>query len=115
MEGLVNGLLGVEGEASIDLGGDAARDDLEDLLAELDEEAVERAVDLLVEICAAVLLAVCDGDIDELGVLCLLRRSEDQGGVGRGIFWSVLANGWEQSVWMERHEVVGVRIMAVER
>lgn len=115
MEGLLNGLLGVEGEASIDLGGDLARDDLEDLLAELDEKAVERAVDLLVEICA-VLLAVCDGDVHELGILLLLRRSEDQGRVRGGILWPVLANGCKKSVWMERHDVVdcpdcGVREM----
>jgi hypothetical protein len=40
-----------------------------------------------------VLLAVLDGGIDELGVLLLLRRGEDQGGVGGGILGVVLVDG----------------------
>jgi hypothetical protein len=48
VKGLVDGSLGVEGETSIDLGGDLAGNDLEDLLAELDEKVVESSVDLLV-------------------------------------------------------------------
>lgn len=47
MKSLVNGGLGIEGESSVDLGGDLARDDLEDLLAELHKEIVEGSVDLL--------------------------------------------------------------------
>jgi hypothetical protein len=42
-----------------------------------------------------VLLAVLDGGIDELGVLLLLGRGEDQGGVGGGILGVVLVDGRE--------------------
>lgn len=56
VKGLVDGSLGVEGETSIDLGGDLAGDDLENLLAELDEKVVEGSVDLLVKS-----LALSDG------------------------------------------------------
>ena len=38
--GLGDGRLGVEAEAGVDLGRDAARDDLEDLAAEVDEQLV---------------------------------------------------------------------------
>ena len=40
LAGLGQGALGVETEPGIDLGGDAAGDDLEDLAAEVDEELV---------------------------------------------------------------------------
>lgn len=92
VESLVNGGLGVEGEAGIDLGGDLAGDDLEDLLAKLDEEAVESGVDLAVNV-TALLLGVLDGGVDQLGVLGLLGGSEDERGVGGGILRLVLANG----------------------
>lgn len=49
VQGLVDGGLGVEGEAGVDLGGDLAGDDLQDLLAELDEEVIQGGVDLFVE------------------------------------------------------------------
>jgi hypothetical protein len=48
VQGLVNGGLGVKGEASVDLGGDLAGNDLKNLLAELNEKTVEGGVDLLV-------------------------------------------------------------------
>jgi hypothetical protein len=38
VQGLVNGSLGVEREAGINLSGDLAGDDLENLLAELDQK-----------------------------------------------------------------------------
>jgi hypothetical protein len=49
VKGLVDGSLGVEGPTSIDLSGDLAGDDLEDLLAELNEKVVEGSVDLLIK------------------------------------------------------------------
>lgn len=49
MQGLVDGLLRVEGEAGVNLSGHLAGDDLEDLLAELDQQAVEGVVDLLID------------------------------------------------------------------
>jgi hypothetical protein len=91
---LLDGDVLVEGEAGVNLSGDLAGDDLQDLAAELDKEVVEGHVDLLVDLLA-VLLAVGDSLVDELGVLGLLRRGEDEGGVGGGILRLVLANGGE--------------------
>jgi hypothetical protein len=42
--GFVDGALGIEGEACVDFGGDAAGDDVEDFEAEEDEDAVEDGV-----------------------------------------------------------------------
>lgn len=94
MQGLVDGGLGVEGEAGVDLGGDLAGDDFEDLLAELDQQAVESGVHLCVDIAAG-LLGVLDGLIDQLRVLGLLRRGEDERGVGGGILGLVFSDGGE--------------------
>ena len=52
VKSLVNGSLGIKGEASIDFGRDFARNDLEDLLAELDQKTIEGGVNLLVEVFA---------------------------------------------------------------
>jgi hypothetical protein len=93
-ESLLDGDLLVEGEAGVDLSGDLAGDNLQDLGTETDEEVVEGHVDLLVGVLA-VLLAVGDSLVDELGVLGLLRRGEDEGRVGGGILRLVLANGGE--------------------
>lgn len=91
-EGLVDGGLGVEGESGVNLGGDLAGDDGENLTAELDQQAVESVVDLAVEV-ATLLLAVGDGGIDQLGVLGLLGGGQDERRVGGGILGLVLANG----------------------
>lgn len=93
LEGLVDGGLGVEGQVGVDLGGDLAGDDLEDLGAELDQEAVESKLDLLLG-RAALSLGVRDGLVDQGGVLGLLGGGEDEGGVGRRILGLVLADGW---------------------
>ena len=50
MESLLDRALDVEGETSVNLSGDFAGNDLEDLLAELDEKTVEGRVDLLVDV-----------------------------------------------------------------
>lgn len=92
VKGLVDGSLGVEGEPGINLSGDLAGDDLEDLLAELNEKVVEGSVDLLIK-SLALLLALLDGSVDQAGVLGLLRSSQDQGRVGGSILRLVLANG----------------------
>lgn len=93
-ESLLDGDILVEGETGVDLSGDLAGDDLQDLAAELDEQVVKGDVNLLVELLA-VLLAVGDSVVDELGVLGLLGGGEDEGGVGGGILRLVLANGGE--------------------
>ncbi len=92
VESLVHGSLGVEGKASVDLGGNPAWDDLEDLLAELNEKAVESGINLVVD-GSAVLLAVLDGDINEWSILLLLGGGEDEGWVGGGVLWLVLGDG----------------------
>ena len=94
MQRLLNAQVLVKGEAGVNLGGDLARHDLENLATELHEQVVEGRVDLIVDILA-MLLAVGDGLVDELGVLGLLRRGEDEGRVGGGILRLVLANGGE--------------------
>lgn len=93
VQSLVDGLLGVEGESSVDLGGDLAGDDGENLTAELDQQAVESVVDLALDV-ATLLLAVGDGSVYQLGVLGLLGGSQDERRVGGGILRLVLANGY---------------------
>lgn len=90
-ESLVNGGLGVEGQLGVDLGGDLAGDDLENLLAELNKQTVDGGIDLLVN-GLALGLAVGNGSVDESGILGLLGSSQDQGGVGGGILGLVLAD-----------------------
>jgi hypothetical protein len=92
VQSLVDGLLGVEGESSVDLGGDLAGDDGENLTAELDQQAVESMVDLALDV-ATLLLAVGDGSVYQLGVLGLLGGGQDERRVGGGILGLVLANG----------------------
>lgn len=91
MKGLVDGGLGVEGQLGVDLSRDLAGDDLQDLLAKLDQETVQSRINLLIDVLA-VLLAVGNGSIDESGILGLLGRGQDQGGVGGGILGLVLAD-----------------------
>jgi len=95
---LVNAGLLVKGKSGVHLGRNLARDNLQDLTAELHEQAVEGSVHLLVEVLAVV-LAVGDGIVNELRVVGLFRRGEDQGRVGGGILRLVLA---------DRGEVAGV-------
>jgi hypothetical protein len=92
VERLVDRRLCAEGESGVDLGGDLAGDDLEDLGAELDQEVVEGRVDLLVD-RAALLLGPGNGGVQERGILGLLGRGEDQGRVGGGVLGLVLADG----------------------
>lgn len=49
VKSLVNRGLGVEGETSIDFGGNLSGDDVKDLSAELNEETVEGSFDLLID------------------------------------------------------------------
>ena len=91
---LLNALLLVERVCSIHLSGDLARHDLQDLAAELYEQAVEGSLHLVVNVLAMV-LAVRNSIVDELGVVGLLRGLKDQGRVGSGILWLVLGDGRE--------------------
>lgn len=99
LKGLLDGGIGVEGQLGVDLSGDLAGDDVEDLLSELDKETVEGGLNLLIE-GLAVLLTVSDGSVDESGVLGLLGSGENQGGVGGGILGLVLANGCGSLVFL---------------
>ena len=94
VESLVDRGLGVERESSIDLGGDLAGDDLQDLGAELNEEVVESRFDLGIEV-TTLRLGLSNGVVDQGRILGLLGSGEDEGGVGGGILRLVLANGCE--------------------
>jgi hypothetical protein len=91
-QSLGDGGLGVEREARVDFCGDLAGDNLENLLAELDQQVVQCAVDLVLNVLS-VLLAVLDSGVDQLLVLLLLGRSEDERGVGGRILGLVLVDG----------------------
>ena len=94
LQGLVDGSLGIEREAGVDLGRNLAGNYLQDLTAELDEESVKSIVDLLVQ-AATLLLGEVDGGIDQLGVLGLLGGSENKRGVGGSILGLVLSDACE--------------------
>lgn len=91
---LINAGLLVEAEPRIHLRADLARHDLQDLAAELHKQVVQRGVDLSIDVLA-MLLAVGARIVDELSVLGLLRRSEDERWVGRGVLRLVLVDGGE--------------------
>jgi hypothetical protein len=91
VQSLVNRGLGVEGKPGVNLCGNLAGDDLEDLLAELDEETVEGSIDLLL-LGATVLLSIVDGLVDQLGIVGLLGRGQDERRVGGGILGLVLGD-----------------------
>jgi hypothetical protein len=71
-------LTSVEGERGVNLGGDTAGDDLEDLGTELDEQTVHGVLGLLLEI-VALRLAERDGGVDELLVSGELGSGEAEG------------------------------------
>ena len=78
LAGLGLGSLLVEGEAGVDLGGDTARDNLEDLLTEFDEKSVHGVLGLLLEL-AALGLAKGDSSVDQLLVSGELSSGEADG------------------------------------
>ena len=96
MKSLVDGALGIEGQLSVDFGGDLAGNDLQNFFAKLHKKAIQREIDLLVN-GLAVLLAIGDSNIDQGGILGLLGSGQDQGGVGGGILGLVLADGCHTS------------------
>ncbi len=91
MQSLVNGSLGIEGKSSIDFGGNLSRDNSQNLLSELDQETVKGRVDLLID-GRAVLLAILNRNIDQLGIFRLLCSSKNERRVGGGILGLVFAN-----------------------
>jgi hypothetical protein len=91
VQSLVDGAFDVEGQAGVDLGGDLAGNNLEDLLAELNKKTVEGNLNLLIG-RAALRFGVCDGLVNQRGIFSLLGRGEDEGGVRRGILRLVLAD-----------------------
>jgi len=92
VKSLRDGSIGVERESGVDLGGNLARNNLQDLLAELDKKAVESCVNLIIVILA-VLAAVGNSGIDKLGVLGLLGGSENERRIGSGVLRLVFGNG----------------------
>ena len=97
-----DGLVGVVGEAGVDLGGDAAGDDLEDLEAEGDGEGLEgEGGDFLVGgLVAGVFLGLLEHVVHDGLVLGLFRRGCDERGIRGGILRLVL---------LDRVDVAGVR------
>ena len=89
--------MSIEREASVNFGGDSARNNFQDLVAEFDEESIKCSINLLIEVLAFV-LAVLDGDVYEFGVFGLFRCSEDERGVSGGILGLVFADCWG---WLE--------------
>jgi hypothetical protein len=71
-------LTSVEGERGVNLGGDTAGDDLEDLGTELDEQTVHGVLGLLLEV-VALRLAERDGGVNELLVSGELGSGEAEG------------------------------------
>ncbi len=92
--GFVDVGLGVEGEAGVDFGGDAAGDDFEDFEAEGDDEAVHDAVEEGGSGEGGG-FAVCDGFFDEGFVFVFLGGLEDEGRVGGGVLGFVGLHGLE--------------------
>lgn len=92
LKGLLDGGILVKGDASINLGRDTARDNLQDLRAKLDKENVQSSLSLLGKRARAGL----DGSnsvVNEGSVLSLLRGGKDEGRVGGGILGLVLGDG----------------------
>lgn len=84
----------VEAEPGVDLGGDSAGDDLEDLATEEDEELVDGGLDLCLE-AAALAASEGNGGVDETLVLLHPGRGEDEAGVGGGVLRLELLHGLE--------------------
>lgn len=97
VQGLVNTSLLIERESGIHLSGNLSWHNLQDLLSKLNQETVESGIDLLVG-GVAVLLSVCNGDVDQLCVFLLLGCGQDEGWVGGGILGLVFANGWRSQL-----------------
>lgn len=89
VQSLCDRLLLVERVSGIHLCRDLARHNLEYLLAELHKQSIQCVVHLLINV-AALLLAICNGLVNELRILWLFGRGEDQRWVGGGILWLVL-------------------------
>jgi len=96
VKSLLHGSLSGEREAGVDLSGDLAWDNLEDLATELDEQAVKGGVDLVI-LVLSVLLSILDGCVDQLCVLWHLGRGENERRVGGGILGLVLGDRAEVS------------------
>lgn len=94
MESLVDRALGVKRQLRVNLGRDAAGNDVKNLLAKFDQETVKSEVDLGVGI-ATLLLGVGNGIVNQLSILGLLGSGEDERRVGGGILGLVLVNGCE--------------------
>lgn len=91
VQGFLNGSLSVERHPGIDFRRNFARHNFQDFLSKLRKKTVEGGIDLLVDVLA-VTLAIRDGFVDELCILWLFRRSENEGRVGGGILRLVLVD-----------------------
>ena len=96
-----DGFVGVVGEAGVDFGGDAARDDFKDLLAEGDGEFFEgECGDVMVGgFGAGGVAGLLEDAVDDGSVLGHTGGGGDEGGIGGGILGLVL---------LDRVDVAGV-------
>ena len=99
---LVDRRLSVEGEPGVDLGRDAAGDDLEDLLAEGDEQAIDAGLDLCV-VVVAFGLGRADDLLEQPAVSRHLRRLQQERGVRRGVAGLVLGDRLEVAAIGDDH------------
>ena len=79
---------GVEAQPRVDLGRDAARHDLQDFAAETDQDLVDHRVHRRT-------FLRLDHLLEQIGVIVLLHRFEDQRRVGRGVGRLVLIELFE--------------------
>jgi hypothetical protein len=87
--------VGVERESGVHLGRDAAGNDLQDPRAELDGQPVDGKLHGIVAACplSRLLTGPLEGGVDDVGVLGLLGRRGDEGGVGRRVLGLELLDG----------------------
>lgn len=92
MHSLLNGSLDIERESGVNFSGNLSWDNLQDLLSELNQETIKCGINLLVNV-TSLFLSVCNGGVDELGILGLLGCRKDKGGVGGSVLGLVFADG----------------------
>ena len=111
---LLDRRLGVEREPGVDLGRDAAGDDLEDLLAEGDEQAIDAGLDLRVVI-VALGLGRADDLLEQPAVSRHLRRLQQERRVRRGIAGLVLGDRLEVTAVGNDHGHLAQLVQEVHR
>ena len=108
MQSLLNGSLCIERVSGINLSRNLSWDNLQDFLSEFNQETIKGGFDLLVNV-SALILSICNSDVDELGILGLLGCLEDKRRVGGSVLGLVFADGLFPSVLCSRIRLWGRR------